>query len=99
MALVKEITQEDGVPTSYHRVATLTIDVGNSNVIEVQSYVSAEGRASEKAAVARGEKSRAYTRALYVAAPYDPSMGVEGAYEFVASLEEFAGAESDEVEP
>ena len=94
MAMSKRIVQPDGVPTEYHRVASLTVTTNVQNLIEVASYVDAEARARQLAMKASGEDGAAcpYVATSYHVAPYDGAMGVEGAYAHLKTLPEFAGA-------
>lgn len=88
MALYKEIIQEDGVTTSYHRILYLTHTVNRRNSIAVVSYVSDQARAAEQNATI----AQPYQKAVTYECPYDESMTVETAYEYLKTLSTFEGA-------
>ena len=90
MALLKEIRQDDGVPTKYHRVLYLIHNVNSHNSIAVVSYVDEESRAND---VASNGDSRPYRHAITYEIPYDESMTVKTAYDYLKTLSEFENAE------
>lgn len=87
MALRKEITQDDGVVTKYHRVLYVQITTNRQNSIAVLSYVDGNARFSGQ----NGE--RPYCQASTYETDYDPSMTVETAYNYLKTLPQFEGAE------
>ena len=88
MALYKNIRQEDGVTTNYHRILFVQQMINHHNSIAVISYVDAESRESEKELVMQPyQKSTTYEIA------YDPNMTVESAYNYLKTLPQFEGAE------
>lgn len=100
MAIKKRVTESNGVVTEYHRIALLSIDVHNQNTILVHSYLSEDGRQIEKDYAAgrcndveAGMMNFPYVEADYISAPYDESMTVVKAYEYLKTLPKFAGAE------
>lgn len=88
MALYKEIRQEDGVTTKYHRILFLTHTVNHHNSIAVLSYVDDESRASEKENV----MAQPYQKAVTYETAYDPGMTIETAYDYLKTLPLFEGA-------
>lgn len=88
MALYKEVIQDDGVTTNYHRILYLTHHVNHHNSIAVVSYVSDQARSAEQAAIL----AQPYQRAITYECAYDESMTIETAYEYLKTLDEFAGA-------
>lgn len=97
MGLKKRISQPNGVSLNYHRVVSVTTVTNNQTVIEVAGYTSKAKRLEEKAAaeaVAMGEEASCdvYIATSYVEAPYQPEMGVIGAYGYLKTLPEFEGA-------
>ena len=88
MALYKEVKQDDGVTTSYHRILYVTQTVNCRNTIAVLSYVDDESRSKEQESI----MLQPYTRAVTYGLPYDPSMTIESAYEYLKTLPEFEGA-------
>lgn len=88
MALYKEIRQEDGVTTSYHRILSVLTTVNSHNTVAVLSYVDDVARASEKEATL----VQPYQKAITYETDYDPAMTVEAAYEYLKTRAEFTGA-------
>lgn len=91
MAIEKQILAGNGVPLTYHRVVSVNAINGNQNIIEVGSYINAEGRESEKEATP-GEDANYYIDTRYYAVPYDPAMTITDAYDVVKQMAEFEGA-------
>lgn len=87
MALYKEIVQDDGVATNYHRILYLMETVNKQNSIAVLSYVDSTARENEKE-----EASRTYQRAVTYETDYDETMTIEKAYEWLKTIPEFSGA-------
>lgn len=88
MALYKEIRQEDGVTTKYHRILFLQLLTNHHNSIAVVSYVDDTARNDEKEAVI----AQPYQKSVTYELPYDESMTVESAYEYLKTLPQFEGA-------
>lgn len=88
MALYKEIRQNDGVRTTYHRIMFLQQTVNRQNSIAVLSYTDEEARKFEQ----DGEY-RPYRKSVTYEVDYDPAMTVEDAYEYLKTLDVFTGAE------
>lgn len=93
MALKKEITSEDGITLTYHRIVRLSCDVNVMNSITVQSYISQDNRYTEKTAGENKEKAAVFVRVSVYAADYNEDMTVRDAYGYLKTLEEFEGAE------
>lgn len=87
MALYKEVRQEDGVTTSYHRIAYLQITTNRQNSISVLSYVDDNARNRIDDMV-----SEPYIKAITYETDYDENMTVEDAYKYLKTLTEFEGA-------
>lgn len=91
MALERQMTLDSGITISYHRVVMVCLVTNHSNIIEVKSYTSQAKRDDEKALLAEGEWSNAFTHTTAHSAPYDQTMTVEGAYEWLkANVSDFA---------
>lgn len=88
MALYKEITQDDGVITKYHRILQLVHTINNHNSVSVISYVDDTSRTNEK----DGTIAQPYKRAITYEMAYDESMTVETAYDYLKTLPDFEGA-------
>ena len=87
MALYKEIRQNDGVRTTYHRIMFLQQTVNRQNSIAVLSYTDEEARKFEQ----DGEY-RPYRHSVTYEVDYNPNMTVMDAYEYLKTLDVFAGA-------
>ena len=92
MALSKEIELASGVAVRYHRVVSLNCITNVANLVEVASYTSAAKRAEEKRALEANEPMDVFIETTVYEAPYDQSMGIEGAYTHLKALPEFEGA-------
>lgn len=90
MALYKEIRQEDGVTTNYHRILYLMQTVNRQNSIAVLSYVDDEARNNEKDNI----MAQPYQKSVTYEVPYDQDMTIESAYEYLKTLPQFEGAEN-----
>lgn len=89
MALYKEVKQEDGVTTAYHRILYVTTTVNRQNSIAVLSYVDDSARESEKENVI----AQPYQKAVTYETDYSPGMTIGTAYEFLKTLPQFEGAQ------
>ena len=87
MALYKEIRQNDGVRTTYHRIMFLQQTVNRQNSIAVLSYTDEEARKFEQ----DGEY-HPYRKSITYEVDYDPAMTIEKAYEYLKTLDVFSGA-------
>ena len=88
MALYKEIRQEDGVRTNYHRILFIQQTVNRQNSIAVLSYTDEEARQFEQNA-----EYQPYRKAVTYEVAYNDAMTVEDAYAYLKTLDVFAGAE------
>ena len=89
MALKKDIRQDDGVTTSYHRILYIQKTINRQTSIAVLSYVDDLTRNAEKSA----ELLQPYRRAATYEFPYDADMTIESAYDKLKTLPLFEGAE------
>ena len=89
MALLKDVTQDDGVTTSYHRIQSVIINTNSHNSIIIVSYIDNDIREKEK----EGLILVPYQKAITYETKYDPDMSVEVAYDYLKTLNEFADAE------
>lgn len=87
MALYKEIRQNDGVRTTYHRIMFLQQTVNKQNSIAVLSYTDEEARKFEQ-----DSEYRPYRKSVTYEVDYDPTMTIDKAYEYLKTLDEFVGA-------
>ena len=89
MALIKDVRQDDGVTTAYHRILFCKVTTNRQNSIAVVSYVDAESRETEKSET----NTPPYQRSTTYEIPYDESMTIESAYTYLKTLPQFEGAE------
>lgn len=88
MALFKEIKQDDGVTTSYHRILFIQTTINRQNSIAVLSYANTDSREAEKSATMR----QPYVKSITYETAYDENMTVGAAYEYLKTRPEFEGA-------
>lgn len=88
MALFKEIKQDDGVTTNYHRILFIQQMVNHHNSIAVLSYVDDDSRENEKNSII----AQPYQRSVTYEIPYDATMTVGTAYDYLKTLPQFEGA-------
>lgn len=87
MALYKEIRQEDGVRTNYHRILFVQKTVNKQNSIAVLSYTDEEARKLEQ-----DSNYRPYRHSITYEVGYDETMTINDAYAYLKTLDIFAGA-------
>ena len=87
MALLKQITQNDRVITSYHRILLIQSVVNSHTSISVLSYVNQDSRNIEPT------ESRVYKSCITYEMEYVENMTIEDAYAYLKTLPEFEGAE------
>lgn len=95
MALSKKITLPSGVAVNYHRIVSLNTITNVCNLIEVASYTSKAKRFEEKAAFASDGgaiEHDVFIDTSCIQAPYDQSMTVVDAYDYIKTLPKFEGA-------
>ena len=90
MALFKEIKQNDGVTTNYHRILFIQTTTNRQNSIAVLSYVDNESRDNERDSI----EYQPYQKSITYEVDYDPTMTIDKAYEYLKTLPEFEGAEN-----
>lgn len=100
MAIKIKVTADNGIVTEYHRIALLSIDVNQQNTLLVHSYLSSDGRQVEKDYAAglydhleAGLMKFPYVNANYIHIPYDGTMTIEAAYDYLKTRPEYQGAE------
>ena len=107
MALLKEIILDNGVTLNYHRVVSVTSITNISTNIEVASYVNEAKRLEEKEYQNLQMKQdrtqeeeeqleqgiNVYIETNYIQLPYDKTMNVDKAYQYLKSLNEYSEVE------
>lgn len=87
MALKKEVRQDNGVVTNYHRILYIMSTINSHVSIAVLSYIDAAGRNMENSV------TEPYKIAVTYEKEYEENMTIEDAYEYLKTLPEFEGAE------
>lgn len=87
MALQKEIRQDNGIVTQYHRVFFIQSIINRHTSIAVLSYVDEPSREMEDTDMPP------YKAAITYETDYKENITVEEAYGYLKTLPEFEGAE------
>lgn len=103
MAIVKEITEKNGVVLSYHKISMINVQVNQQITILVESYIDEKGRQYEKdyaRGLIEGEPTFPYTNAEYINIKYEYDESMElftgnitkKAYEWLKTQEKYKDA-------
>lgn len=92
MALKKEIILKSGIPVNYHRVVSVNNITNHASIIEIASYVSEDKRKEEQEALANKTAMDVFMSTEYINVDYTKSLNVDTAYEYLKTLDKFAGA-------
>ncbi len=95
MAIIKNITLDNGVVVDYHRVVSVNNITNISSIIEVASYTSKSKREEEKQAIAHGEPMNVFIHSQYLSVSYNSELNVNSAYEYLKGTEEYANSTDD----
>lgn len=95
MALIKDITLNNGVKVNYHRVASINNITNTASIIEIQSYIDKNKRTEEKFAIQNNDNMNIFINTEYLSIPYTPSFDVDKAYTYLKTLDKFAGFTDD----
>lgn len=95
MAIIKNITLQNGVNTSYHRIVSVNNIVNTASIIEVASYTEKAKREEEKAKLTNKEPMDIFINTKYFSIPYNKNLGVESAYQYIKSLDNFQNSTDD----
>ena len=95
MALIKEITLDNGITVNYHRIASVNNITKQAIIIEIQSYTSKGKRLEEKTALENNEAINIYIHTEYLNKEYTPTLNVNSAYEYIKTLQKFADYTDD----
>lgn len=95
MALIKEITLDNGITVNYHRVVSVNNITNHASIIEIASYTSKEKRQEEKTALANHLPMNIFIHSDYMAIEYNPTLNVNSAYNYLKTLEKFSGYTDD----
>lgn len=92
MALIKEIVLDNGITVNYHRVVSVENVTNQLSIIEVASYTSESKRLEEKEKLANNEPMDIFIYTEYISLEYTQDLNVDTAYEYLKTLDKFAGA-------
>ena len=93
MALYKEIEQQNGIITNYHRVVSVNIITNIHNIIEIASYTSQQKREEELDSIKNKTGCNVFIETTLKMANYNQNMTVEDAYKWLKTLPDFDDAE------
>lgn len=92
MALIKEIVLDNGITVNYHRIVSVENVTNQLSIIEVASYTSESKRLEEKEKLANNEPMDIFIYTEYISLEYTQDLNVDTAYEYLKTLDKFAGA-------
>ena len=94
MALSKPIKQNNGIVLNYHRIANIRNVVNDKTYLDVISYVDKEEREKEQNQPKYSpSKENIYRVNNIYKLPYNDTLTIEEAYEYLKTLEDFEGSE------
>lgn len=92
MALKKEIILKSGILVNYHRVVSVNNITNHASIIEVASYTNEAKRKEEQEALENKTSMDVFISTEYINVDYAKTMNVDTAYEYLKTLDKFAGA-------
>lgn len=95
MALVKNITLENGITLGYHRVVSVQNITNQLSMIEIASYVNKSKREEEKLKLELDQPMNIYISSDYLSTTYDKDLNVDSAYAYLKTLDKFADSVDD----
>ena len=94
MALSKPIKQSNGIVLNYHRIADIRNVVNEKTYLDVISYVDKTEREKEqKQPKYSPNREEVYKMNNIYNLPYNDTLTIEDAYEYLKTLEVFGGSE------
>lgn len=94
MALLKPIKQSNGIVLNYHRIADIKNVVNDKTYLDVISYVDKEEREKEQNQPKYSpNREEVYKVNNIYNLPYNDTLTIEDAYEYLKTLEVFEGSE------
>ena len=94
MALLKAIKQQNGVILNYHRINGIRNIVNDNTYIDILSYVDEEEREKDKKyAKYSPNRAKLLIYSSFVQIPYNDTLTIQDAYEYLKTLPEFEGSE------
>lgn len=93
MGLYKEIQEQNGVITNYHRIVSINIVTNINNLIEIASYTSRAKREEEINALQNKTGCDVFINTTLISTVYDQDMTIDTAYEWLKTQPMFEYAE------
>lgn len=93
MALLKEITLENGVVVRYHRIVSINKITNNSTIVEVASYTNEEKREEEREAIKNGKSMNVFIDTNYYNFDYNENDNIQDYYNKLKELDKFKDSE------
>ena len=88
MALKKDITLDNGITLTYHRVVSVNNVTNHRSIIDVASYINEEQREKEKDWDGKTDLHVYIVNKVYEKY-YDENLNVVNAYDYLTTLEEY----------
>ena len=95
MAIIKNITLDNGVTVNYHRIVSVNNITNHASIIEVASYTDKSKREEEKEKLASASAMNVFISTEYLSVPYNENFNVKSAYEYLKTLGKFNRAIND----
>lgn len=95
MAIIKKIELDSGITINYHRVVSVNNITNQASIIEVAGYTSKAKREEEKEKAPKGEPMNIFIDTKYFGVPYNPDLNVNGAYEYIKTLDMYKNSTDD----
>lgn len=95
MALIKEITLNNGIKVNYHRIASINNITNKATIIEIQSYINKEKREKEKNSIKNSLNMNIFINTEYLNIDYSPTLDVDKAYDYIKTLDKFQNSTDD----
>lgn len=92
MAILKNITLENGVLVNYHRVVSVNNITNHTSIIEVASYTNKLKRKDEKTKLENRDQMNIFINTEYLSKPHNADLNVVTAYEYLKTFDKFSGS-------
>lgn len=93
MALQKDITLENGITLSYHRIAEIQNIINDNTKLKVISYINKEQRSKEVLPTDYSLREDIYKLISFEELPYNDTLTIQEAYDYLKTIEKYSDAE------
>lgn len=95
MALNKNLTLDNGIILTYHRVVGVSNITNKTSIIEVASYINEKQRNKEKEWYETNSQNdmNVFIETRFYSKEYDKNLNVDNAYDYLKTLCEFKDSE------